>query len=149
MVQTSIQNGEWITFQPAETFRLGETLGNQLLGGEVLLLSGPLGAGKTIFVKGIASSLGIDPEDVTSPTFSLVNPYRGRLTLYHLDLYRLDAGEAAARAVDLDEILSDSNAVVVIEWAERLGRYPLPGTTWVVTISGDGDDPRKIKVASS
>lgn len=149
MVQTSIQSGEWISFQPSETFRLGETLGNQLLGGEVLLLSGPLGAGKTIFVKGIASSLGIDPEDVTSPTFSLVNPYRGRLTLYHLDLYRLDEGEAAARAVDLDEILSDSNAIVVIEWAERLGRYPLPATTWVVTISGDGDDPRQIKVAPS
>jgi len=149
VVQTSIQSGEWITFQPAETFRLGETLGNQLIGGEVLLLSGPLGAGKTILVKGIASSLGIAPEDVTSPTFSLVNPYRGRLTLYHLDLYRLEAGVAAARAVDLDEILSDSNAVVVIEWADRLGRYPLPGTTWIVTISGDGDDPRQIKVAPS
>lgn len=149
MVQTSIQSGEWISFQPSETFRLGETLGNELLGGEVLLLSGPLGAGKTIFIKGIASSLGIDPEDVTSPTFSLVNPYKGRLTLYHLDLYRLDEGEAAARAVDLDEILSYSNAIVVIEWAERLGRYPLPATTWVVTISGDGDDPRQIKVAPS
>ncbi len=149
MVQTGVQIGEWVTLEPAETFRLGETLGNQLLGGEVLLLSGPLGAGKTILVKGIASSLGIDPEDVTSPTFSLVNPYSGRLTLYHLDLYRLDEGEVAARAVDLDEILSDSKAIVVIEWAERLGRYPLPATTWVVTISGDGDDARHIKVAPS
>ena len=68
--------------------------------------------------------LSIDEEEVTSPSFTLVNPHRGRLLLYHIDLYRLDEGASAAHAVDLDEIMTDENAVVIIEWAERLGRYP-------------------------
>ena len=111
-------------------------------------LNGPLGAGKTMLVKGIASALGIDQEDVTSPSFTLVNPHPGRLLLYHIDLYRLDEGAAAAHAVDLDEILTDENAVVIIEWAERLGHYPLPEDVWRVSISGDGDEPRRIAVST-
>ena len=130
-----------------ETFKLGEQLGRQLAGGEILLLSGPLGAGKTIFVKGLAHSLGIDPEEVTSPTFTLVNPYDARLRLYHIDLYRLDEGPSAAHAVDLDELLMDERAVIVIEWAERLGSYPLPDNVWRITISGDGEDPRQISIS--
>src|SRR5947207_8200004 len=101
----------------ADTFDLAALLGARLTGGEVILLSGPLGAGKTIFVKGLASALGIDPEDVTSPSFTLVNPHEGRLLLYHIDLYRLDEGAAAAAAMDLDELLADEQAVIVIEWA--------------------------------
>ena len=118
------------------------------MGGEVLLLSGPLGAGKTIFVKGLASALGLDPEEVTSPSFTLVNPYAGRLSLYHIDLYRLDEGVAAAHAVDLDELLMDESAVIVIEWAERLGHYPLPPSRWQILISGDGDEARRIHISS-
>ena len=110
------------------------------------MLSGPLGAGKTVFVKGIAAALGLDPAQVTSPTFTLVNPHTGRLTLYHVDLYRLDAGATAANAVDLEELLTDEEAVLVIEWAERLGRYPLSGSVWRIKISGDGDDPRSISI---
>jgi tRNA threonylcarbamoyladenosine biosynthesis protein TsaE len=110
------------------------------------LLIGPLGAGKTVLVKGIAAALGIDPAEVTSPTFTLVNPYSGRLTFYHIDLYRLDEGLSAAYAVDLDELLVDEKAVLVIEWADRLGRYPLPGGVWRIVISGDGDDPRTISI---
>jgi tRNA threonylcarbamoyladenosine biosynthesis protein TsaE len=111
------------------------------------LLSGPLGAGKTIFVKGICAALGIDEEEVTSPSFTLVNPYAGRLQLYHLDLYRLDEGATAAHAVDLDELLADERAVIVIEWAERMGAYPLPANVWRISISGDGDSPRHIRVS--
>lgn len=111
------------------------------------MLDGPLGAGKTVFVKGLASALGIDPEEITSPSFTLVNPYAGRLPLVHIDLYRLDQGAAAANAVDLEELLSDERAVVVIEWAERLGQYPLPANVWRIAISGDGDEPRNIKLA--
>lgn len=144
-----ITTGEWISHKPAETFSLGTQLGEQLGGGEILLLNGPLGAGKTIFVKGIASALGVDSDEVTSPSFTLVNPYAGRLPLFHIDLYRLDEGSLAAHAVDLDELLSEENAVIVIEWAERLGRYPLPGNVWRVAISGDGDDPRKISIHSA
>ncbi|HMH45040.1 MAG TPA: tRNA (adenosine(37)-N6)-threonylcarbamoyltransferase complex ATPase subunit type 1 TsaE, partial [Pyrinomonadaceae bacterium] len=115
-----------------------------LSGGEIILLNGPLGAGKTMLVKGIAAALGIDQEDVTSPSFTLVNPHPGRLLLYHIDLYRLDEGATAAHAVDLDEILTDENAVVIIEWAERLGHYPLSEDVWRISISGDGDEPRRI-----
>src|SRR5215831_4577154 len=101
----------------SETFALGQRLGADLRGGEILLLDGPLGAGKTMLVKGIAAALGIDREEVTSPSFTLVNPLAGSLLLYHIDLYRLNAGASAAHAVDLDEILTDEQAVVIIEWA--------------------------------
>ena len=144
--QQHIATGEWQTRDAAETFALGKQLGEQLSGGEILLLDGPLGAGKTVFVKGVASALGIDPEEVTSPSFTLVNPYKGRLPLFHIDLYRLDEGAAAANAVDLEELLSDERAVVVIEWAERLGKYPLPVNVWRIAIAGDGEEPRKISV---
>jgi tRNA threonylcarbamoyladenosine biosynthesis protein TsaE len=137
---------EVISQNESETFALGERLGGELKGGEVLLLDGPLGAGKTMLVKGIASAMGLDDEEVTSPSFTLVNPHPGRLLLYHIDLYRLDEGATAAHAVDLDEILTDEEAVVMIEWAERLGHYPLPGNVWRISIAGDGDEPRRISI---
>jgi tRNA threonylcarbamoyladenosine biosynthesis protein TsaE len=112
-----------------------------------LLLDGPLGAGKTVFVKGLAAALGIDPEDITSPSFTLGDPHEGRLPLFHIDLYRLDEGPSAAHAVDLEELLSDERAVIVIEWgATRLGNYPIHAETLRVTIAGDGDAPRRIIV---
>jgi tRNA threonylcarbamoyladenosine biosynthesis protein TsaE len=142
-----LEAGEWTCRSVEETFELGARTGAQLAGGEILLLDGPLGAGKTMFTKGVASALGLDRDDVTSPSFTLVNHYReGRLPFYHLDLYRLNAGASAAHAVDLDELLTDEQAVVVIEWAERMGRYPLPSTAWRVLITGDGDDPRRVSI---
>jgi tRNA threonylcarbamoyladenosine biosynthesis protein TsaE len=146
LVHSEIPTGEWLSDSVEETFMLGLRVGNQLRGGEILLLSGALGAGKTIFVKGMATALGIDGEEVTSPSFTLVNPHAGRLQLYHIDLYRLAEGASAAHAVDLDELLANEKAVIVIEWAERLGLYPLPETVWRIGISGDGDDPRKISI---
>jgi tRNA threonylcarbamoyladenosine biosynthesis protein TsaE len=144
---TTIPVGTTVSGSENETFELGVRIGRELRGGEILLLNGPLGAGKTVLVKGIAHALGLDEADVTSPSFTLVNPHQGRLLLYHIDLYRLDEGASAAHAVDLDEILTDENAVVVIEWAERMGQYPLPSTTWQISISGDGDGPRRVSVA--
>jgi len=146
---TKIVTGEWISKSARETFDLGVRIGAQVSGGEILLLSGPLGAGKTMLVKGIATALGLDEEDVTSPSFTLVNPHQGRLLLYHIDLYRLDEGASAAHAVDLDEILTDENAIVIIEWAERLGRYPLPDNGWRISIAGDGDEARTISIAAA
>lgn len=144
----SILTGKFVSKTERETFDLGARIGEALSGGEILLLSGPLGAGKTVLVKGIAQALGLNEEDVTSPSFTLVNPHQGRLLLYHIDLYRLKAGASAAYAVDLDEILTDENAVVIIEWAERLEHYPLPANVWSISIAGDGAEPRKISVAA-
>lgn len=139
--------GETVSHSERETFALGEGIGRELSGGEIILLNGPLGAGKTLLVKGISEALGIARAEVTSPSFTLVNPHHGRLLLYHIDLYRLDEGASAAHAVDLDEILTDERAVVVIEWAERLGHYPLPEHVWRISIAGDGDEPRVISVS--
>ena len=129
-----------------DTFLLGKSLGEHLGGGEIILLDGALGAGKTVFVKGLGSALGLDFNDITSPSFTLVNRYDAALTLYHLDLYRLPDGVAAANAVDLDELLSDERAVIVIEWAERLAGYPLPAPLYRITISGDGAEVRHIDI---
>lgn len=135
----------FIAHDEAETFQFAARLASQLTGGEILLLNGTLGAGKTTFVKAIMNALGYDAREVTSPTFTLVNRHDARLTVYHLDLYRLDAGVHAAAAVDLDELLSDETAVIIIEWAERLGAYPLPAeSVRHITIEGIGDDARRI-----
>jgi tRNA threonylcarbamoyladenosine biosynthesis protein TsaE len=86
--------------------------------GDVLLLSGDLGAGKTTFVKGLAAGLGIDPDEVSSPTFTLLHEYRGgRLTLYHADLYRLD--KTATDDLGLEET-GVRDGVLAIEWPDRL-----------------------------
>jgi tRNA threonylcarbamoyladenosine biosynthesis protein TsaE len=144
----TIETGEWISASPEETFEAGCRAGERLAGGEILLLSGALGAGKTVFVKGLAAGLGLDPEEVSSPSFTLVNRHaEGRHVLYHIDLYRLAEGAGAAHAVDLDDLLADERAVVVIEWAERMGGYRLPAPVWRITIEGDGEDPRRINVA--
>ena len=138
--------GEWTSHKLADTFLLGQWIGEHLQGGEVILLDGALGAGKTIFVKGLGGALGLDFNDVTSPSFTLVNRYDARLTLYHLDLYRLTDGVSAAYSVDLDELLTDERAVIVIEWAERLRNYPLPAPVYRVRITGDGEEVRHISI---
>ncbi len=144
------QGGEFESKSVEETFAHGEKFGAELKGGEIVLLDGNLGAGKTVFVKGLAHALGIAPVEISSPTFTLVNLHdEGRLTLYHLDLYRLDEGLPAAAAVDLDDLLAHENSVLVIEWAERLMDYPLPQeSVWRISIAGDGDAPRRIIIAS-
>jgi tRNA threonylcarbamoyladenosine biosynthesis protein TsaE len=148
LVHDTLETGETTSRKPEETFDAGRRAGERLAGGETLLLSGPLGAGKTVFVKGLAAGLGLDPAEVSSPSFTLVNSYaEGRLPLHHIDLYRLAEGASSAHAVDLDELLTDERAVVVIEWAERMGRYPLPPPVWRISIEGDGEEPRFIKVA--
>lgn len=130
-----------------ETFRLGERLGSELCGGEVILLSGGLGAGKTLFAKGILGGVGYDVDEVTSPSFALVNLYKTeQFDVYHIDLWRTGANEDAAFSVGLEEILENETAVVVIEWAERIGKYPFKSNVYRVNIDGDGDDPRTISI---
>src|SRR5829696_8844190 len=113
---------------PEETFALGERLGGELRGGDVVLLRGGLGAGKTLLTKGIVQTLGFDVDEVTSPSFALVNLYRAEnVNVYHIDLWRIPEGSDAAFAVGLHEILEDPNAIVIIEWAERLSGSGVTG----------------------
>ena len=133
---------EIITRSAEETFELGRKIGRGINGRKVFLLSGDLGAGKTVFAKGLAAGLEIDPADVTSPSFTLVNSYEGRLRMYHIDLYRL--GPSACRDLGLEEMLEDENAIVVIEWAERLGFTPEGATEVVIEYLNDSE--RRIKL---
>lgn len=117
-----------------DTAALARSLAPRLAPGTVLLLFGELGSGKTVFVRGLAEGLGADPEDVSSPTFTLVQEYAGRLTLYHVDLYRVSPREVDD--LGLEELV-ESGGVVAIEWAERLPR-PVPGAI-AVHLEGEGD----------
>jgi tRNA threonylcarbamoyladenosine biosynthesis protein TsaE len=132
---------EVITRSAEETFELGRKIGEAINGRKLFMLSGDLGAGKTVFAKGLAAGLEIDPADVTSPSFTLINSYEGRLRLYHIDLYRLDAG--ACRELGLEEIFEDEGAIVVIEWAERLGFTPEGATEIMIEYLSDSE--RRIK----
>jgi tRNA threonylcarbamoyladenosine biosynthesis protein TsaE len=132
-----------VTVGEAETRAVAEALAATLLPGDLVLLHGDLGAGKTVFVKGLAQGLGLDPDAVTSPTFTLVHEYQGgRLPLIHLDLYRL-------ASTDLDDVGLDpdlaARGVVVVEWAERLTRRP--PASLVVRIGDLGAEAREVLVS--
>jgi tRNA threonylcarbamoyladenosine biosynthesis protein TsaE len=128
------------THSEAQTAAIGRELGSSLSAGDAVLLYGDLGAGKTAFVRGLAEGLGIEPDEVSSPTFTLVQEYRGgRLPLFHVDLYRLDD----RREIDdlgLEEIAADG--VLAIEWAEKLRALP-PGAITVRIAHGE-DDTRTV-----
>ena len=102
------------------TEALGWAISQSLCGGEVIALTGELGTGKTVLVRGIAIGLGIPPEQVTSPTFTLIHEYRGRLRLIHADLYRIK-NQAELEHIGFHEYYSPST-IVVAEWAERMGQ---------------------------
>jgi tRNA threonylcarbamoyladenosine biosynthesis protein TsaE len=128
-----------VTRSERETIEAGRRLGSSLTAGRVVLLFGDLGSGKTAFVRGVAAGLGADPDEVSSPTFTLIQEYAGRLRLYHVDLYRV----APAEADDLGlEQLGEGAGVVAIEWGERLPR-PIAGAV-EVRIEDLGDDQRRI-----
>ena len=142
-----MEEKEFISKSPEETFELGEKLGASLEGGEAVLLSGGLGAGKTLFTKGVLSALEFDIDDVTSPSFTLVNLYRTeKFDVYHIDFWRIDENSDVAFAVGLKEIFEDERAVVIIEWAERLKNFSFPAGVLKVEIEGDGDEPRRVTV---
>jgi tRNA threonylcarbamoyladenosine biosynthesis protein TsaE len=105
------------TASPDETEALAARIGGAARPGDVIALTGELGAGKTAFVRGLAAGLGIDPEEVASPTFTMVAEYRGPVTLVHLDLYRLAPGEADVGAL---REYAAATAVTAVEWFERL-----------------------------
>ena len=132
----------FVSRSPEETRALGEKLGVKLQPGAVIACIGELGAGKTCFLQGLARGLGVSSA-VTSPTFVLVNQYRGRLPVFHLDAYRT---EALTEVLELGlEEMMHGDGVTVIEWADKILQLLPPGTV-TVRIRGLGDDPRSIEV---
>jgi tRNA threonylcarbamoyladenosine biosynthesis protein TsaE len=131
---------------PEETRRAGEALGRTLRGDEIVLLSGELGAGKTLFVKGLAEACDIPEAEVVSPSYVLMNVLEGRLRILHFDLYRL--GELG-RPEDFGITEYLGSGVVVVEWAQYLKPDYFSGEPVIqVIISGSGDDGREIMIAT-
>ena len=131
-----------VTASEEDTQAVARELSATLRAGDVVLLSGDLGAGKTTFVRGLAEGLGIDPREVSSPTFTLVHEYRGKgLTLYHADLYRLES--AATDDLGLEEI-GVKDGVLAIEWPDRLS-HELPGAR-LVRLEMVNDSSRRITI---
>lgn len=131
---------EFVTNSEAETEQVGRQLASGLAPGQVILLSGPLGAGKTALTRGLATGLGCDSTAVSSPTFTLVQEYQGPVRLQHVDLYRLAPTEVDDLA--LEDLLED--AVMAVEWPERWSRAPLDAIS--VTIEPTGETGRRIRV---
>lgn len=125
-------------FSATETF--AETLGRQLKGGEVIELVGDVGAGKTTFVKGLAAGAG-SKDNVSSPTFTLQQVYRGRVNMYHFDFYRLH--EAGLIAHELEESLEDPAGVVVVEWGETI-KDSLPEDRLVIRFEVASENERRL-----
>ncbi|MEK7283715.1 MAG: tRNA (adenosine(37)-N6)-threonylcarbamoyltransferase complex ATPase subunit type 1 TsaE [Acidobacteriota bacterium] len=126
-----------------ETRAAGESLASSLRSGDSVLLSGDLGMGKTVFARGVAAGLGVDPGQVRSPSFTLVNRYPGRVPVYHIDLYRVEKLEDMDE-LGLEEILG-GDGVAVVEWAERLGPYR-PGRAVEVQVTDRGGQVRAILI---
>ena len=131
---------EHYTHSEGETAALGRELARRLRRGAVVLLSGPLGAGKTAFARGIAEGLGADAEDVSSPTFTIVQEYRGRVPLQHVDLYRLTPPEVDDLA--LEDLLELS--VMAVEWPERWSSAPADAIR--VRLELAGETRRKVTI---
>ncbi len=128
-----------------ETYELGMRLAGTLKGGELVVLEGDLGLGKTVFARGIAASLGVIPEDVTSPSFTLVQEYSGgRLPMFHVDLYRLNDEPQEIESLGLDDLL-DSGGVVVVEWGDKLPPH-IREHAITIRFHDMGEGSRKIEI---
>jgi len=122
----------FVSSSERDTRERGYRFGSKLRAGDVVALIGDLGAGKTQFAKGVARSMGIPEEDVSSPTFTIANEYKGRLPLYHMDLYRL-ASESELLQAGIEDYLN-SEGVCLIEWPER-AEHLLPSDTHIVQLT--------------
>jgi tRNA threonylcarbamoyladenosine biosynthesis protein TsaE len=138
---------ELITRSPEETIAFGRELSKLLTPPKLVLLRGDLGAGKTTLVKGIAAAFeAAAEEDVTSPTFTLVHEYRGpRVTLYHIDLYRIDT-QRELETLALDDLRAD-NSVLLIEWGEKFPRFVRERDV-EIALERAGESERRIRVCS-
>lgn len=139
----STKTDTYITYSEEETFLSAKDLSRNFGGDEIVFLTGPLGAGKTIFAKGLASGLGLeDVNQVCSPSYTLVNIYQSKFQIFHIDLYRLET-EAEVLELGWEDFLGQG--VIIVEWGERL-HYDREGI--FVTLEVTGPDQRKITVSS-
>ena len=135
---------EYLSHSPEETEHIGEMLGRRLRPGTVVAYRGGLGMGKTCFTRGLAAGLGIDPAEVSSPTFALVNEYRGgRLPLWHFDMYRVESFDALYSTGFFDYL--DLGGVLALEWSENIDGA-LPEGTIYITFERLGDESRSITI---
>lgn len=135
-----MERTEFISRSPSDTWDVGEEVGKTARSGDLFVISGELGAGKTQLVKGIARGLGVaEWEYVLSPSFTLMNIYEGRCSLCHADLYRVESGEV--EELDIEAYLEEG--VVAVEWAERAA---WPGSAVRITMETLGEDERRIVV---
>lgn len=134
------------THSPHETRRMGEAIGGLLKGGEVLCLTGPLGAGKTCFIQGIGQGLEVPDHVINSPTFTIHHEYAGRLTLHHWDFYRMDRAEEIEE-LGLCELFDNPGSTLVIEWAEK-ARDLLPENQLKIRIETNPGDTRKFEITA-
>ena len=126
----------------ADTDRLGRALARVAAADTVIGLVGPLGAGKTRFARGFAEALGVDPAEVTSPTYTLIHEYEGRLPVFHFDAYRL-GGEAVFEALGVCDYW-EAGGVCLVEWADRVAGA-LPATAWRLELTpGEEEDPSRL-----
>lgn len=132
---------------PNETEKIGALIGGLLEPGDFIALRGELGAGKTRFARGVATGLGVDPYlPVTSPTYTLLNIYQGRMPLYHFDLYRL-SGDADVLDLGFDDYFH-GDGVSLVEWPERLDEE-LPGDRLEIVFNYTGETRRRIELVAT
>lgn len=131
-----------MTGSPEETIAFAQKVGALLKGGEVIAYKGSMGAGKTTFTRGLAIGMGL-PDEVTSPTFALVNEYRGELTLYHFDMYRIQSANDLETTGFYDYMSEKS--VLAVEWSENIVQC-LPKDVITITFVQTGEDSREITV---
>ncbi|MBN2297548.1 MAG: tRNA (adenosine(37)-N6)-threonylcarbamoyltransferase complex ATPase subunit type 1 TsaE [Deltaproteobacteria bacterium] len=132
---------EFISKSPQETLDFGTSIGKALKGGEIILLNGDLGSGKTLLAKGIARGLGIDPAyTVVSPSFTLMNIYKARLDIIHVDLYRLDSDDVYELGL---EDFMDREHIIIVEWAQRSKDF-FQGDVIEISIEYLGEQARRI-----
>jgi tRNA threonylcarbamoyladenosine biosynthesis protein TsaE len=143
----SIPCGQFLTHSSQETFEFAHSIGRSLAVPAKFFLEGDLGVGKTVFAKGMICGLGqTDPDDVPSPSFTLINEYTHKFKVYHIDLYRLESLEDM-KTLDLEEIFAEP-AVIIVEWAEKLAGMKITDAVQVRILNG-GDNIREITISPS
>lgn len=134
----------YYTSRPAETFDLGKKIAKSVGDGSVIAMFGGMGMGKTAFTRGLAEGLGIDPKNVSSPTFAIVHEYIGKRTLYHFDMYRIESWDDLYSTGFFDYL--DSGGVIAVEWSENIENALPDGYIKISFKKGENDNDRIITV---